>query len=54
VVYVLHAITSLTFVTFFVAVAINFSRRDVFNWGWHLYGIVRGLIGWSDRRPLDA
>jgi uncharacterized membrane protein len=109
VVYVLHAVTSVTMVTFFVAIFINYSRRDrvagtiyeshfdwqigtfwyslwyfvvgvtlliwgiirawgpggsgtgmiilgalllVFNIGWHLYRVIRGLMLWSDRRPI--
>ena len=110
-VYVLHAVVSVTFVTVFVAVVINYSRRDQvratiyeshFDWQiatfwislvfflfglalliagivglvtkgsgsvpyllfgilvlfvnfcWHLYRVIRGLMRWSDRRPMDA
>jgi uncharacterized membrane protein len=109
-VYVMHAVTSVTLVTFFVAIFVNYSRRHrvagtiyeshfdwqistfwysllyfvlgivllawgivsawgpghsgtgkivlgvlllLFNIGWHLYRVVRGLIHWSDRQPLS-
>ena len=111
VVYILHGITSLTLVTFIVAVAINYAQRErvagtiydshfewqistfwftllyfvlgvilciwgavgwlghdgrgggfgafsfgilvlVVNWIWHLYRVIRGLMHWSDRRPM--
>ena len=108
-VYVLHAVTSVTIVTFFIAVFINYSRRHrvagtiyeshfdwqigtfwyslwyfllgivlliwgifrawgpgtggtwmivlgalllLFNICWHLYRVIRGLMLWSDRRPI--
>jgi uncharacterized membrane protein len=107
-VYVLHALASATFVTFFVAVFINYSRRQrvagtiyeshfewqistfwytllylglgtafliwaliqvlrgttawgeaaigllilLFNVGWHFYRVIRGLMRWSDRKPM--
>jgi uncharacterized membrane protein len=110
-VYVLHAVMSVTIVTFFVAIFINYSRRDAvrgtiyeshFGWQirtfwftlvyfliglalviagvvgmfskggggagiliggilvlfvnfcWHLYRVIRGLMRWSDRKPMDA
>jgi uncharacterized membrane protein len=109
-VYVLHAVMSVTFVTFFVAIFINYARRDAvrgtiyeshFDWQirtfwftlvyflvglaivilgvvgmfskgggagmlivgililfvnfcWHLYRVIRGLMRWSDRRPMDV
>lgn len=108
IVYVLHVLLSLTVLTFFVAICINYARRDrvlgtiyeshfgwqirtfwwsllyfsigaavlatgivravaagdglgwiivgvlllVVNWCWHLYRVVRGLLRWSDRRPI--
>lgn len=108
VVYVLHAVTAVTLVTFFVAVIINYTQRHrvagtiyeshfdwqirtfwfsllyfaiglallitglvamfgksggtgwvilgilllVFNVCWHLYRVIRGLMRWSDRKPL--
>ena len=108
-VYVLHAVMSVTFVTFFVAIVINYARRDAVrgtiyeshfdwqistfwytllyfgigiallvagcvrwwvghagvgmiilaililfvNWCWHLYRVIRGLMRWNDRRPMD-
>ena len=108
-VYVMHAVTSVTLVTFFVAIVVNYSRRDrvagtiyeshfdwqigtfwysllyftlggvllvwgifrawgsggggaamiifgvlllFFNICWHLYRVIRGLMHWSDRRPM--
>jgi uncharacterized membrane protein len=107
--YVMHALASATFVTFFVAVFVNYSRYDrvrgtvyqshfdwqirtfwysllffslaclfiiwgfvrmmndsgagmfvvgllvaLFNLGWHLYRIIRGLMKWSDRTPMPG
>jgi uncharacterized membrane protein len=108
-VYVMHALTSVTLVTFFVAIFVNYSRRQrvagtiyeshfdwqigtfwysllyfvlgvtlliwgvvdwlgkgvasvgpiiaglmllFFNLCWHLYRVIRGLMHWSDRRPM--
>ena len=108
-VYVMHAMTSVTLVTFFVAIFVNYSRRHrvagtiyeshfdwqintfwysliyftvgialliwgayrawgpgrggvgvfilgllllLFNICWHLYRVIRGLMRWSDRRPM--
>jgi uncharacterized membrane protein len=108
-VYVMHALTSVTLVSFFVAIFVNYSRRhrvagtiyeSHFNWQigtfwyslvffilgvglliwgvvdwmgqgaanvglviagllvlffnlcWHLYRVIRGLMHWSDRRPM--
>ena len=108
-VYVMHALASATFVTFFVAIFVNKSRYDrvtgtiyqshfdwqirtfwysllyfslacvfviwgfvrwaddsgsgmfvlglllaLFNIGWHLYRVIRGLMNWSDRKPLPT
>jgi uncharacterized membrane protein len=108
-VYVMHAIASATFVTFFVAIFVNYSRYDrvrgtvyqshfdwqirtfwysllffllaclfiiwgfvrmmnndgagmfvvglvvaLFNLGWHLYRIIRGLMNWSERHSLPG
>jgi uncharacterized membrane protein len=109
VVYILHVATSVTLISVFVAIAINYSRRDrvagtiyashfdwqistfwyslvyfllgalllvwgivawagkggggpglvilgivllFFNWCWHLYRVIRGLMSWNDRRPV--
>jgi uncharacterized membrane protein len=108
-VYVMHAVTSVTLVTFFVAICVNYSRRHrvagtiyeshfdwqirtfwysllyfvlgavtliwgiarawgeggggtgmiilgmlllIFNLCWHFYRVIRGLMCWSDRRPM--
>jgi len=110
-VYVMHAVASVTGVTFFVAIFVNYSRQQrvagtiyeshfgwqistfwysllyfvlglaLLVWGiarwwgaggsgvamivlgmallfgnfcWHLYRVIRGLMNWSDRRPIPG